>query len=94
MKVKRIKGYIGKKNWGGRFLGRRGCGCKHVLHMLLLRHQQRQEVKTEGGSRQQSSLGGRDTDPEHHRGVSSSAVLSCDKRKTLKGQGWMQVQLS
>ena len=51
-------------------------------------------MKTEGGSRQQSSLGGRDTDPEHHRGVSSSAVLSCDKRKTLKGQGWMQVQLS
>ena len=28
------------------------------------------------------------------RGVSTSAVLSCNKRKTLKGQGWMQVQLS
>lgn len=48
VKVKRIKGYIGKKNWGGRFLGRRGCECKHVLHMLLLRCQQRQEVKKEG----------------------------------------------
>lgn len=24
VKVKRIKGYIGKNNWGGRFTGRRG----------------------------------------------------------------------
>ena len=91
VKVKRIKGYIGKKNWGGRFLGRRGCGCKHVLHMLLLRRQQRQEVK-KGGDSKAAWEGG--TQILNTRGVSSSAVLSCDKRKTLKGQGWMQVQLS
>lgn len=48
VKGKRIKGYTGKKDWGGRFLGRRECGCKHVLHMLLVRCQQRQEVKKEG----------------------------------------------